>query len=184
MVGVTGAIDCFRLGLQCAHWNFCTLGVRSKRTESSRFSKSVARCTSFSVVSQMMSLIASFGSMRNKCCRILRNGISCGVSATCERTATSGRRDTEQLHVNQPNMKQNGSSWDNNGNKWNHDRPKAIAFGYKHYLLVPESCRKHPNVSSNWCRWVLANSAHRHTHDSHRTRPIARQHLHCSQLLA
>lgn len=82
MVGVSGAIDCFRFGLHCVHVNFCTLGVRSKRVESSRFSKRVERCTSFSVVSQIMSLIASFGSMRNKCCKILRNGISCGVSAT------------------------------------------------------------------------------------------------------
>lgn len=86
-IPVFGAIDCLRLGLdasprQWGHVNFCTLGARSKRVESSRFSSSVARCTSVSVVSQIMSLMASFGSMRSKCCKILRNGISCGVSAT------------------------------------------------------------------------------------------------------
>lgn len=47
-VGVTGAMDCFRLGLeisvrQCEQVNFCTLGVRNKRVESSRFSSNVAR---------------------------------------------------------------------------------------------------------------------------------------------
>lgn len=81
------AIDCLRFGLeisarQCEHVNFCTLGVRSKRVESSRFSSNVARCTSVSAVSQIMSLIASFESIRSKCCRMLKNGISCGVSAT------------------------------------------------------------------------------------------------------
>lgn len=86
-VGVTGAIDCFRLGLeislrQCEQVNFCTLGVRNKRVESSRFSSSVARCTSVSAQSHIISLIASFGSIRSKCCNMLKNGISCGVSAT------------------------------------------------------------------------------------------------------
>lgn len=81
------ASDCLRLGLvlsprQWGHVNFCTLGARSKRVESSRFSSNVARCTSVSVVSQMISLIGSFGSIRSKCCKMLRNGISCGVSAT------------------------------------------------------------------------------------------------------
>lgn len=79
--GVTGAIDCFRFGLeislrQCEHVNFCTLGVRNKRVESSRFSNSVARCTSVSAQSHIISLIASFGSIRSKCCRMLKNGIS------------------------------------------------------------------------------------------------------------
>lgn len=76
-----------RLGLvasprQCGHENFCTLGERSSLTESSWLSRSVARCTNFSVVSQITSLIASLGSIRNKCCSMLRNGTSCGVSAT------------------------------------------------------------------------------------------------------
>lgn len=82
-----GARDCFRFGLemsprQCGHVNFWMLGVRSSRVESSRFSRSVARWTSVSAVSHMMSLIASFGSMRSRCCRMLRKGYSCGVSAT------------------------------------------------------------------------------------------------------
>lgn len=82
--------DNFRFGLamsirQCGHENFCTLGALSSLVESSRFSSSVARWTSVSAVSQMMSLIASFGSMLNKCCKIFRNGISCGVSATCDK---------------------------------------------------------------------------------------------------
>lgn len=80
-VDVTGAIDCFRFGLeislrQCEQVNFCTLGVRNKRVESSRFSNNVARCTSVSAQSHIISLIASFGSIRSKCCKMLKNGIS------------------------------------------------------------------------------------------------------------
>lgn len=76
-----GARDCLRLGLdasprQWGHANFWTLGARKSRVESSRFSSNVARWTSVSVVSQIMSLIGSFGSIRSRCCRILRNGIS------------------------------------------------------------------------------------------------------------
>lgn len=86
--GPVGASDCFRFGLEMSprQWgqvNFWMLGVRNRRVESSRFSSNVARCTSVSAVSQMISLIASLGSIRSKCCKILRNGISCGVSATC-----------------------------------------------------------------------------------------------------
>lgn len=45
---IAGANDCFRFGLeisprQCGHVNFCILGVRNKRVESSRFSSNVAR---------------------------------------------------------------------------------------------------------------------------------------------
>lgn len=84
---VTVTSDGFRFGLEISlrqyeQVNFCTLGVRSKRVESSRFSNNVARCTSVSAQSHIMSLIASFGSIRSKCWRILKNGISCGVSAT------------------------------------------------------------------------------------------------------
>lgn len=84
---VTGPSDCFRFGLEMSlrqyeQVNFCTLGVRSRRVESSRFSSNVARCTSVSAQSHIISLIASFGSIRSKCWRMLRNGISCGVSAT------------------------------------------------------------------------------------------------------
>lgn len=80
--------DNFRFGLemsilQFGHENFWTLGARKSLLESSRFSKSVARWTNVSAVSQIMSLIASFGSMLSKCCKIFKNGISCGVSATC-----------------------------------------------------------------------------------------------------
>lgn len=87
---LVGASDCFRFGLEMSprQWgqvNFWMLGVRNKRVESSRFSSNVARCTSVSAVSQMISLIASLGSIRSKCCKILRNGISCGVSATCRK---------------------------------------------------------------------------------------------------
>lgn len=73
-----GVKDCFR-----GHVNFCTLLARNNRMESSRFSNNVARCTRVSAVSQITSLIASLESMRNKCCKMLRNGIPCGVSATC-----------------------------------------------------------------------------------------------------
>lgn len=84
---VTGPSDCFRFGLEMSlrqyeQVNFCTLGVRNRRVESSRFSSNVARCTSVSAQSHIISLIASFGSIRSKCWRMLRNGISCGVSAT------------------------------------------------------------------------------------------------------
>lgn len=84
---IAGISDCFRLGLEMSlrqyeQVNFCTLGVRNKRVESSRFSSNVARCTSVSAQSHIISLIASFESIRNKCWRMLKNGISCGVSAT------------------------------------------------------------------------------------------------------
>lgn len=87
---VTGPSDCFRFGLEMSlrqyeQVNFCTLGVRNKRVESSRFSSNVARCTSVSAQSHIISLIASFGSIRSKCWRMLKNGISCGVSATYNR---------------------------------------------------------------------------------------------------
>lgn len=94
LVGVCGASDCFRFGLemsprQCGQVNFWMLGVRNSRVESSRFSSNVARCTNVSAVSQMISLIGSLGSMRSKCCKILRNGISCGVSATYANMSTT-----------------------------------------------------------------------------------------------
>lgn len=89
---VGGGNDDFLFGLvistdtrqivQCGHENFCTLGDRNSRAESSRFSINVARCTKVSAVSQIISLIASFGSIRKRCCNIFRNGTSCGVSAT------------------------------------------------------------------------------------------------------
>lgn len=60
----------------------CTLGARSNLAASSLDSSSVARCTSVSAVSHTISLTGSFGSMRSRCCRTLRNGISWGVSAT------------------------------------------------------------------------------------------------------
>lgn len=86
--GVWGPTDGLRVGLvislrQWGQANFCMLGERSKRTEASLSSSSVARCTSVSAVSQMMSLIGSFGSICSRCCSMLRNGISCGVPATC-----------------------------------------------------------------------------------------------------
>jgi hypothetical protein len=81
---VGGGNEDFLFGLvqQCGHENFCTLGARNSRAESSRFSINVARCTNVSAVSQIISLIASFGSIRKRCCNILKNGISWGVSAT------------------------------------------------------------------------------------------------------
>lgn len=96
-----GVCDCFRFGLemsprQCGQVNFWMLGVRNSRVESSRFSSNVARCTSVSAVSQMISLIASLGSIRSKCCKILRNGISCGVSATYR---TENIRDQIIIHT-------------------------------------------------------------------------------------
>lgn len=69
--------------LQCGHENLAALGALNNFVESSRFSKSVARCTNVSAVSQITSLTASFGSILSKCCNMFRNGISCGVSATC-----------------------------------------------------------------------------------------------------
>lgn len=103
--GVNGppANDCLRpvaLALmsprQWGHVNFCTLFARNSRIESSRFSSKVARCTSVSAVSQITSLIASFESMRSKCCNMLRNGMPCGVSATC--VVDEGRdRDTRLM---------------------------------------------------------------------------------------
>lgn len=59
-----------------------TLGVRKRRDASCRFSSKVERCTSVSAVSQMISLTASRGSILSKCWRMLKNGISWGVSAT------------------------------------------------------------------------------------------------------
>lgn len=95
---VTGISDCFRLGLEMSlrqyeQVNFCTLGVRNKRVESSRFSSNVARCTSVSAQSHIISLIASFGSIRSKCWRMLKNGISCGVSATYNVTNNEWRHN-------------------------------------------------------------------------------------------
>lgn len=63
-------------------------GDRSNLDASCLLSKRVARWTRVSAVSQMMSLIASLGSILSRCCRILRNGISWGVSAIW-RIATS-----------------------------------------------------------------------------------------------
>lgn len=60
---------------------FCD-GDLNSRVASSRLSNSVARCTKVSAVSHTISLTASFGSILSKCCRIDRNGISWGVSAT------------------------------------------------------------------------------------------------------
>lgn len=67
---------------QLGQLNFCVLCWRSRRTASSAFSMSVARCTSRSVVSQMTSLSGSFESMPSRCCNMLRNGPSGGLSAT------------------------------------------------------------------------------------------------------
>lgn len=53
-----------------------TLGVRSRRDASCRFSSSVERCTSVSAVSQIISLTASRGSILSRCCSTLKNGIS------------------------------------------------------------------------------------------------------------
>lgn len=69
---------CLRLPHRGCLWD-CE---RRSLTASSCVSNSEARCTSRSAVSHIMSLTASRGSIRNRCCRILRNGISCGVSAT------------------------------------------------------------------------------------------------------
>lgn len=87
LFGVCGTTDCLRLGLvasvrQFGHVNFWMLGALRRRTESSLFSRSVARCTSFSAVSHIISLIVSFGSIRKRCWSIFKNGISWGVSAT------------------------------------------------------------------------------------------------------
>lgn len=69
---------CLRLPHRGCLWD-CE---RRSLTASSCVSNSEARCTSRSAVSHIMSLTASRGSIRNRCCRILKNGISCGVSAT------------------------------------------------------------------------------------------------------
>lgn len=80
--------DCFLLGLdseRCWQWQKnldWALGARNNLAASSRFSSNVARCTKRSAVSQIISLIASFESIRSKCWRMLKNGISWGVSAT------------------------------------------------------------------------------------------------------
>lgn len=75
-----------------AKWNInktltWRLGDLSNLVASSRLSSNVARCTRVSAVSHARSLAASFGSSRNRCCRTLRKGISCGVSATWEYAA-------------------------------------------------------------------------------------------------
>lgn len=67
---------------QLGQLNFCVLCWRSRRTASSALSMSVARCTSRSVVSQMTSLSGSLQSMLSRCCNMLRNGPSGGLSAT------------------------------------------------------------------------------------------------------
>lgn len=71
-----------RLCLRLPHSGCLWDCERRSLTASSCVSNSEARCTSRSAVSHIISLTASRGSIRNKCCRILRNGISCGVSAT------------------------------------------------------------------------------------------------------
>lgn len=86
--------DCLRLPqasprCEWQHSLDWTLGERRSRVASCRDSSSVARCTRVSAVSHTMSLTASFGSIRNRCCRMLRNGISCGVSLTCTRSEYS-----------------------------------------------------------------------------------------------
>lgn len=86
-VGLNGVPlkDCFRLSERCWQWqkNFdWVLGALSNLMASSLCSRSVARCTKRSAVSHMISLMGSLGSTLNKCCRIKRNGISWGVSAT------------------------------------------------------------------------------------------------------
>lgn len=81
--------DCFLFILDsdlCWQWQNnldWTLGALSSLAASSRFSRSVARWTSRSAVSHIISLTASLGSILSKCCSMLKNGISCGVSATC-----------------------------------------------------------------------------------------------------
>ena len=60
----------------------CWLGALSSLWESSLFSRRVARCTNLSAVSQIRSLTGSFGSIRKRCCKMLKKGISWGVSNT------------------------------------------------------------------------------------------------------
>jgi hypothetical protein len=63
------------------------LGDLSSLVASSRLSSNVARCTRVSAVSHARSLAASLESSRNRCCRMLKKGISCGVSASWEYAA-------------------------------------------------------------------------------------------------
>lgn len=67
------------------HWEHATLVVLGDLNNlwvSSCFSISVARWTSVSADSQIVSLIGSFESILSKCCRILRKWTACGVSDT------------------------------------------------------------------------------------------------------
>lgn len=67
-------------------------GLRNSRADSSFDSSSVARWTSVSAVSHTTSDTGSFGSMRSRCCKIDRKGISCGVSTTWRRIAWNTSR--------------------------------------------------------------------------------------------
>ena len=62
-----------------------------------------ARWTSVLAVSHTTSKTASFGSIRNECCRTDRKGISCGVSTTCRRM--DGQRPSERLSQLHPVLK-------------------------------------------------------------------------------
>jgi len=72
--------------------DLCWLGARNNLWESSLLSIKVARCTSVSAVSHIMSLTGSFGSILSRCCRIDKKGISCGVSCTLMYTVENTSR--------------------------------------------------------------------------------------------
>ena len=56
--------------------DLCWLGALSRRSQSDLLSISVALCTNVSAVSHMMSLTGSLGSIRRRCWRMERKGIS------------------------------------------------------------------------------------------------------------
>lgn len=66
-VGGVKVAELSSLKLHLGHVNVCAIVVRNKRSESSRFSISVARCTSFSAVAHMLSRIDSLASIPNRC---------------------------------------------------------------------------------------------------------------------
>jgi len=88
----TCGCDAFLVGLlaspalrQFGQVNFWKDCWRSKRFASLVLSMTVAPCTNRLVVDQISSLSGSFESIVRRCCNMLRNCTSCGLSATWRR---------------------------------------------------------------------------------------------------
>lgn len=153
----------------------------------------MARCTSVSAQSHIISLIASFGSIRSKCWRMLRNGISCGVSATYTNVTSN-----EWQHNNTREIRNSRKLLANTHTRSILNWPTLCAwcvtktclnslhftsFRLVHDLHIPvlKWCKTHPNVNSIRYRSDPEGSVPRHIHVAHRKRPIEQQHLDCGR---